>query len=277
MQLFIDSSDICKEFEDIADYKSQHSGDEKYASKRYTEAEELENKGEYEQALELHKEILAIRCQGNDMTTLADSLDSIGSVYMMKNDFSKANQYFSKALKYRSLDNDLIGFCTVHVNLSKMYFLRSLHTNEPRYLNNAVWALDIALAHISETRKPELYKSWKIKYTVLRAQMLRFSSEIVIENYRKVLSELTAFYDTVKESSRTEIQNQRMTAKNNIAVILAFMGEKEKAEKLMTDCLSEKEALYNIITNPKNTPCSITKNNLKAIKENRLQDLIFEY
>ena len=157
MQLFTDSSDICK--------KSEKT--KKYENGSYIKATELETKGEYEQALKLHEEILVNRYKSTDITALADSLNSIACLYMMKNDFFKADQCFRKALKYRSLENDLIGFCTVHINLSKMYFLQSLYTNASEYLTHAKWSLDIALVHLSEESQPELYKIWKIKYIIL--------------------------------------------------------------------------------------------------------------
>lgn len=275
MQLFVDSSDICKELDEILNYTNQHSERIKNINNSYVKAVELENKGEYEQSLKLHKEILEIRRKGTDKTALADSLNSIGILYMRMNDFINADKYFCEALKYRSLENDLRGFCAVHSNLSEMYYLQSLYTNDPSYLNHAIWSLDIALRHLSKKSSPKLYMSLEIRYLVLQAQMLRHSSETTPDSYRKILSGLTAFYDMIKENPQFEMQNHIMPIENNIAVILALMGDRGKALDLIKKCLTAKEPLQNTSPNP--TPCTITRKNQKAIKNNKPQDLMFEF
>lgn len=271
-----------KAFEEISKYEVfakkfiKNAVDERIIKARYTKAVILENYGEYEDALMLHKEILEIRRNGSDRRVIGVSLNCIGFLYMLMNDFPNAKKYFEESLIYRSLEHDLRGFCTVHANLSKMYFLQALHTNDSRYLNNAKWELDIALSHLSEKNTPALYMSWKIRYTVLQAQLLRFSSKTESEFYQKVLSELTAFIDTIKENPQYGMSNHIMTTENNIAIVRALMGD-SRACGLIEKCLSAKESFYDINSNPKSKPCSITRNNLNAIKENRLQDLIFEY
>lgn len=272
-----------KAFEMISRYELfakkiiKNTVDERVVKAQYTKAVILENQGEYEKALNLHREILEIRRKGTDKRVIGVSLNCIGFLYMLRNDFPNANQYFCESLKYRSLENDLRGFCTVHANLSKMYFLQSLFTNESRYLNHAKWSLDIALAHLSEKSTPALYKSWKIRYAIIQAQMLRFSSETTSECYREILFELMLFAETIKDNPQFGMFNHIMTTENNIAVILALMGDSDNAYELMAKCLAAKESFYGINTNPKNNPCSISRKNLEAIKENRQQDLVFEY
>lgn len=277
MLLCVNSNDIGREDDESLNQIKQDIDSERITSPSYAKAVALENQGEYEKALNMHKKVLEIRRKGTDRTAIGDSLDRIGILYMLANNFSDATQYFCEALKCRSLENDLEGFCTVHTNLSKMYYLQSLYTNESRYLNNAIWELDITLAHLSESSSPALYKSCEIRYEILQAQMLRCSAETTPECYQNVLSELMTFYDAIKENPQFGMQNYLIAAENNIAVILALMGDRDKAYDLITKCLAAKEAFYGITPGSKNIPCSITRNNLKAIKEGKLQDLVFEY
>lgn len=269
--------EIINKYEIFARKIIKNSIDERIIKAQYTKSVILENRGKYDEALKLHKEILEIRRKGSDKRVIGVSLNCIGFLYMLKNDFPNSKKYFEESLTYRSPENDLRGFCTVHANLSKMYFLQSLYTNDSRYLYNAKNELDIALKHLSKETMPALYKSWEVRYVILQAQKLRFSKKTAAENYKKILSVLQSFVDMIEKNPQFGMRSHIMTTENNIAVILALMGEKEKAEKLMTKCLSEKETFYDINSNPKSKPCSITRNNLKAIKQNCLQDLIFEY
>ncbi len=268
---------IIKKYEAYAQRIIKNTTDERIVKARYTKAVILENQGEYGESLMLHKEILEIRRNGTNQRAIGVSLNCIGFLYMLMNDFTNSKKYFEESLTYRSVEQDLRGFCTVHANLSKMYFLKSLYTNNSKYLYDAKNELDIALAHLSEENMPALYKSWEVRYVILQAQKLRFAKKTSVESYRKILSVLQSFVDMIEKNPQFGMRSHIMTTENNIAVILALMGEKEKAEKLMTKCLSEKETFYDINSNPKSKPCSITRNNLKAIKQNCLQDLIFEY
>lgn len=164
----------------------------------------------------------------------------------------------------------------MHANLSKMYFLKSLYTNNSKYLYDAKNELDIALAHLSEENMPALYKSWEVRYVILQAQKLRFSKKTSVESYRKILSVLQSFVDMIEKNPQFGMRSHIMTTENNIAVVMALMGDSE-AYELMEKCLFVKESFYDIKSNPKSKPCSITRNNLEAIKEKRLNDLIFEY
>lgn len=277
MPLFVDRNDVSNEFENPEKYINECSVEEAEETNLFATALEPESKGEYEKELKMHMEILEIRRKGSNITALADSLNTVGVLYMLMNDFVNSNKYFCEALKYRSLENDLIGYCKVHLNLSRMYYLQSLYTNESRYLNHSVWSLEIALKHLSQKSQPELYKDWETRYSILQAQMLRYSSTTSSENYRGVLSELTEFYDMIKENTQSEMLNRRMELENNIAVVLALMGENDKACELINKCLITKEIFKEIYPCTKSTSYNITKNNLKAIKQNCLQDLIFEY
>lgn len=267
---------IINKYEIFAKKIIKTSVDERIIKAQYTKAVILENRGEYDEALLLHKEILKIRRNGTDKRVIGISLNCIGFLYMLMNDFPNAKKYFEESLTYRASEYDLRGVCTVHANLSKMYFLQSLYTNDSRYLYNAKNELDIALKHLSKETMPALYKSWEVRYVILQAQKLRFSKKTATENYKKILSTLKSFIDLIEENPQFGMFNHIMTTENNIAVVMALMGD-SKACALMEKCLSEKESFYDIKSNPKSNPCIITRNNLKAIKENRLQDLIFEY
>ncbi len=269
--------EIIKKYELYAQRFIKNTADERIVKARYTRAVILENHGEYDEALMLHKEILKIRRNGADKRVIGVSLNCIGFLYMLMNDFTNAKNYFDESLIYRSIENDLRGFCTVHANLSKMYFLQAVHTNDSIYLHKAKTELDIALANLSEESVPALYKSWKIRNVVLQAQMLRFSKEASIESYEKILSELMSFIDIIEDNPQFGMFNHIMTTKNNIAVIYALMEDSDNAYETIVKCLADKELFYDIKTNPKNKPCSISRKNLEAIKENRLHDLIFEY
>ncbi len=268
--------EIINEYEEFAGRFIRDITDERLVKAQYTRAVIIGNLGEYDEALRLHKEILGIRRKSRDERGIGISLNSIGFLYMLMNDFTNAQRYFRESLVFRSMENDLGGFCTVNANLSKMYFLKSVYTGEERYLDNAVLSLESALAHLSEKSTPALFMSWKIRFAIIRAQKLRFSPDTAAQSYNEVLAELTDFYDAVIQNPRFGMQNHLLTTQNNMAVILALMGT-VGADELMASCLSEKEVFYDIKSNPKNKPCSITRHNLEAIKENRLNDLIFEY
>lgn len=268
--------EIIKKYEAFAQRIIKNTADERIVKARYTKAVILENQGEYGESLMLHKEILEIRRNGTNQRAIGVSLNCIGFLYMLMNDFTNSKKYFEESLTYRSVEQDLRGFCTVHANLSKMYFLKSLYTNNSKYLYDAKNELDIALAHLSEENMPALYKSWEVRYVILQAQKLRFAKKTSVESYRKILSVLQSFVDMIEKNPQFGMRSHIMTTENNIAVVMALMGDSE-AYELMEKCLFVKESFYDIKSNPKSKPCSITRNNLEAIKEKRLNDLIFEY
>ncbi|MBR2413868.1 MAG: tetratricopeptide repeat protein [Clostridia bacterium] len=251
--------------------------DERIIKAQYTKAVILENLGEYDKSLLIHKEILEIRKKGTDKRVIGVSLNCIGFLYMLMTDFPNAKRYFEESLIYRSPKNDLRGFCTVHSNLSKMYFLQSLHTNNTMYLNKAKEELDIALEHMDKENMSALYRSWKIRYVILEAQMLRCAKETSKKCYANILLELNSFIDMIKTNPQFGMANHVLTTKNNMAIIFAIIGDNDKAIEIISECLIEKELFYDIKTNPKNKPCNISRKNLDAIKEHRLHDLVFEY
>ena len=269
--------EIIGKYEIFAKRIVNNNADERIVKAKYTKAVILENLGKCGESLQLHKEILEIRKNGKDKRVIGVSLNCIGFLYMLMNDFPNAKKYFEESLIYRSPENDLSGFCTIHANLSKMFFLQSLYTSDMTFLNEAKRELDIALRYIDEENMPALYKSWKIRYVILQAQILRFSKEPSKECYKRILLELKSFVDMVNANPQFGMANHILTTKNNIAIIFAIIGEKNKALETISESLMAKELFYDINTNPNNKPCSISRKNLEAIKENRLQDLLFEY
>lgn len=239
-------------------------------------AAELENKGDFEQAIYFYKRTLEIRLKNEELTALADAFERIGVLYTIKNDFAAAAQSFKKAMKYRSLENDLPGFCRVHLNLSRMHFFEALHTNKKELLIKAQLPIDIALSHLSHNCFSELYIDCQMKCLLIKAQSLRFSGIKEDEAYLEILSQLSFFADILKDNFPNE-KSCIVAAKNNMAVILALIGKYKKAEKLIAEALNEKAVLYNAIKNPENFSFFLTKNNFQSIILKNPEKLILEY
>lgn len=82
--------EIIKKYELYAQRIIKNTFDERIVKARYTRAVILENHGEYDDALMLHKEILEIRRNGADGRVSGVSLNCIGFLYMLMNDFPNA-------------------------------------------------------------------------------------------------------------------------------------------------------------------------------------------
>lgn len=238
-------------------------------------AELAENKGDFMQAVLLYKASLDEGLKRKDFTVVAEMYERLGVIYTTLNDFSEALFCFRKAISYRSLENDLQGFCRVHRSLSRMYFFEALHKNKEYLLSEAEYALDIVLSHLNGDRFPDIYVEAQINYLLIKAQRLRFLNEEASEKYLEILSDLTSFTNCLKDNSPS-YQRLAAASKNNLAVIFALVGNHQKAEKLILDCLNQKAVIYSIVKNPQNLSYALTKANLKSIIQKN-PDLTFEY
>lgn len=263
-------------YEKLAKNICVDKNDERIVKAKYTKAVILQNQGEYEQSLKLHNEVLEIRKTESNDKLKGISYNCIALLYMLMNDFGNAQFNFDKSLEYRSKEKDLFGFCTAHANISKMYFLKAVFTGNTEYLACAEKELDIALDNLPETKYSALYKSWKIRYTIINAQKLRFKNDTVVEDYICLIDELKKFYGVVINNPQYGMLNHLLTTENNIAVMLALMGDVSALQKFKK-CLASKEVFYNADSNKKCKPYLIAKQNLRFYEDGNFSDLLFEY
>lgn len=270
------SHQIITEYENLAENICPDTNDERIVNAKYTKAVILQNQGEFEKALKVHNEVLKIRKEQDNERSIGISYNCIALLYMMMNDFDNAKINFDKSLEYRSKQKDPIGYCTVHANISKMYFLKAVHTGEVNWISLAKDELDIATQNLPENEYFALHKSWKIRYTILAAQKLRFENATSANDYKALLADLQDFYDSIVENSQYGMRNHIMTTENNIAVMLALMDDASALFRFK-NCLAEKEKFYNTDLNKKINPYLITKSNIFSYKKNEICNLLFEY
>src|SRR5690606_1912966 len=99
------------------------------------------NKSEYEEALQSHKEALAIWRKNKARMQEARSLNDIGELYrLMKND-QQALKNFVAALKIRTELNDVEGLAHSYINAGILYFNQQ---NFERAIANLVLGLEAA-------------------------------------------------------------------------------------------------------------------------------------
>lgn len=156
------------------------------------------HKSEYEEALQSHKEALAIWRKNKARMQEARSLNDIGELYrLMKND-QQALRNFVAALKIRTELNDVEGLAHSYINAGILYFNQQ---NFERAIANLVLGLEAANSAQSGD---------------LRAKANEFLSYCYKETrqFEKALEHTQAYMELVEFTRREKAQTELVEAEN---------------------------------------------------------------